>query len=74
MEKSATKKAGSGFLGTHKKAVHVMAPVRGQGKRFSPSAITEMPPITDPNHEVLEIYPVQDPYSFIRIIYDTQEN
>jgi flagellar protein FlaI len=74
MEKSAVKKQGAGFLGTRKKAVHVMAPMAGQGKRFSPSAITEMPPITDPNQEVLEIYPVQDPYSFIRIIYDTQEN
>lgn len=74
MEKSAAKKRGPGFLGAQKKAVHVMAPAPGQGKRFSPSAITEMPTITNPNHEVLEIYPVQDPYSFIRIIYDTQEN
>jgi flagellar protein FlaI len=74
VKRTAAKKGGAGALSMHKRATRVMAPMPGQGKRFSPSAIAEMPAITNPNHEVLEIYPVQDPYSFIRIIYDNQEN
>ncbi|HVM46287.1 MAG TPA: type II/IV secretion system ATPase subunit [Candidatus Thermoplasmatota archaeon] len=41
-----------------------------------PAGVTEIPPLTDPNLEQVEIYAVQEPYAFVRILHDKarQEN
>ncbi|MEM3058697.1 MAG: type II/IV secretion system ATPase subunit [Methanomassiliicoccales archaeon] len=38
------------------------------------SVITEIPPIADPNIEVVEVYPVVEPYSYIRVTFDRRTN
>lgn len=42
---------------------------RGMG-----SAITEIPPIDDPDIETVEVYPVEDPYTYMRIIWNKKKN
>ena len=41
-----------------------------------PTVVTEIPPLTDPNLEQLEVYAVQEPYAYVRIVHDKarQEN
>jgi hypothetical protein len=38
------------------------------------SGITEIPKITDPNIEVTDIYPVYDPYSYIRVTFNNENS
>jgi len=38
------------------------------------SGITEIPKIENPNIEVIEIYPVQEPYSYIRVIFNNENS
>jgi flagellar protein FlaI len=42
---------------------------RGRG-----SGITEIPKITDPNIEVIDLYPVYEPYSFIRVTFNNENS
>lgn len=42
---------------------------RGRG-----SGITEIPKITDPNIEVIDLYPVYEPYSFIRVTFNSENS
>jgi flagellar protein FlaI len=42
---------------------------RGRG-----SGITEIPKITNPNIEVTDIYPVNDPYSYIRVTLNNENS
>ena len=42
---------------------------RGRG-----SGITEIPKITDPNIEVTDLYPVYDPYSYIRVTFNNENS
>ena len=41
------------------------------GTTVESSVITEIPKISDPNLEEVEVTPVEEPYSFVRIKYDT---
>ncbi len=41
------------------------------GTTVAAASITEIPKISDPNIEEVEITPIEDPYSFVRIKYDT---
>jgi len=41
------------------------------GSNAEDTAVTEMPKITDPNHEEVEIIPIEEPYSYVRILFDT---
>ncbi|HXZ24569.1 MAG TPA: type II/IV secretion system ATPase subunit, partial [Methanomassiliicoccales archaeon] len=38
------------------------------------SDVTEIPKITEPNIEVADIYPVLEPYSFIRVTFNTENS
>lgn len=38
------------------------------------SIITEIPPIDDPNIETVEIYPVVEPYTYVRVTFDKRTN
>ncbi|MHB8584588.1 MAG: type II/IV secretion system ATPase subunit [Thermoplasmatota archaeon] len=38
------------------------------------AAVTEIPPITAEHVKTLEVYPVQDPYAFVRILYDEERH
>ncbi|MCQ5375843.1 MAG: type II/IV secretion system ATPase subunit [Methanomassiliicoccales archaeon] len=42
---------------------------RGMG-----SIITEIPPVVDPNIETVEIYPVVEPYCYVRVTFDKRTN
>ncbi len=64
---------------SRKRATVVRLPVgqlqqRIEWSRGRGSGITEIPKITDPNIEVTDIYPVYDPYSYIRVTFNSENS
>jgi flagellar protein FlaI len=64
---------------SRKRATIVRLPVgelqqRIEWSRGRGSGITEIPKITDPNIEVTDLYPVYDPYSYIRVTFNNENS
>jgi len=60
---------------TPNRASRVMVPVqKGERPLRTGSSITEIPEITDPSIEVLDLYPVVKDYAYIRITYNNNRS
>lgn len=56
------------------KGLKVRAPRGGGRQEIVAGKITEIPPVTNPNMREVEIQPMIDNYSYVRILYDTFSN
>jgi flagellar protein FlaI len=56
------------------KALKVKAPKGGGHQEVIAGAITPIPPLTNPNMREVELQPVVDNYSYVRILYDELAN
>jgi flagellar protein FlaI len=56
------------------KAIKVRAPKGGGKQEIIAGSITPIPPITNPNMKEVELNPVIDNYSYVRILYDDLSN
>lgn len=56
------------------KALKVRAPKGGRRQEVIAGRITPIPPVTSPNMKEVEIEPVIDNYSYVRILYDNLSN
>ncbi|MCJ2531750.1 MAG: hypothetical protein LN413_05530, partial [Candidatus Thermoplasmatota archaeon] len=56
------------------KVLKVKAPKGGGRQEVIAGAITPIPPVTNPNMREVELLPVVDNYSYVRILYDELAN